>query len=588
MRGQAQAGRFTFLICFFPMFFFTKLKRIFRRRGFGRSGEIFPDEIFLDSSNLPDFNRYQFEGRLEQPISRRVLVYLGLFLAVIFAVFLGKVWSLQIIHGEELNSRSRLNSLRHVPIFPNRGVIYDRNNFLLVENSPSAKHPEFADRTYKNISGLAHILGFVSYPKKDSSGFYYNLNSDGRDGVELLFNETLSGSIGVKLIEVDALGEIDSESVIYPPTDGLSLYLSIDQGLTSALHQNIENLAERVGFTGGAGVILDIKTGEVLASTSYPEFDSTILTEGRDDKAISRYREDKAKPFLNRATAGLYTPGSIVKPYVAVGVLEEGVIEPDKNILSTGSISIPNPYDKSKKSVFNDWKAHGYVDMRKALAVSSNVYFFEVGGGFEEQGGLGIERLEKYFRLFGFGESILGDIFSNKSGIIPSPKWKAEAFPDEPWRIGDTYNTSIGQYGFLVTPLQAVRAVAAIGNGGFLVYPTLLRLDGKAGEKVKTGLNPANLAVVREGMREGVISGTASGLYFSDLAVAAKTGTAELDAAKKFVNSWVTGFFPYENPRFAFAVLMEKGPRGNVFGALSVMRSVFEWMQINTPEYLRN
>src|SRR3989344_2210597 len=164
------------------MFFFTKLKRIFRRRGFGRSGEIFPDEIFLDSSNLPDFNRYQFEGRLEQPISRRVLVYLGLFLAVIFAVFLGKVWSLQIIHGEELNSRSRLNSLRHVPIFPNRGVIYDRNNFLLVENSPSAKHPEFADRTYKNISGLAHILGFVTYPKKDSSGFYYNLNSDGRDG----------------------------------------------------------------------------------------------------------------------------------------------------------------------------------------------------------------------------------------------------------------------------------------------------------------------------------------------------------------------------------------------------------------------
>ena len=132
------------------------------------------------------------------------------------------------------------------------------------------------------------------------------------------------------------------------------------------------------------------------------------------------------------------SPGSIVKPYVAIAALEEKVIDPEKEILSTGSISVPNPYDPTRKTVFMDWKAHGLVDMRRAIAVSSNVYFYEVGGGFEGQPGLGIARLNKYFRMFGLGKSVDGGLFDGPAGTVPSPEWKERVFPGDPWRIGDT------------------------------------------------------------------------------------------------------------------------------------------------------
>jgi penicillin-binding protein 2 len=561
----------------------------FKRRRSGRGGEIFVDEILLDSKNLPAFNRYQFEGRLEKPIGRRVIMAVAVLSFGVFLVFISRIFFIQIVHGEDYKERSLANRLREVPIFPNRGVIYDRGGAVLVDNIESTEHPEFSSRIYRLSKGLAHVLGFVSYPKKDQSGYYYKFDSEGRDGVELLFNETLSGRLGVKLIEVDALGRIVSESVIYPPIDGKSIYLSIDKDLNHFLFEQIASLAERVGFTGGGGVIMDVKTGEIIALTSFPEFDSSVLSEGKDEQKIRNYLDSQAKPFLNRVTDGLYTPGSIVKPLVAVGALEEGIIDPNKAILSTGSISLPNPYNPNQKSVFKDWRAHGWVDMRRAIAVSSNIYFYEIGGGFENQAGLGIKKLEKYFRLFGLGAPVPGDIFPNKAGVIPTPQWKTETFADNLWRIGDTYNTAIGQYGFLVTALQMVRAVGAIANNGFLLEPTLLKNTPNrqpVGEWLP--VKAEHFQIVREGMREGVLSGTAAGLYFSDLAVAAKTGTAEIDDSKKFVNSWVTGFFPYEEPRYAFAVVMERGPRGNVYGALSVMNTFLNWLKLNKPEYVNH
>src|SRR3989338_8322697 len=135
---------------------------------------------------------------------------------------------------------------------------------------------------------------------------------------------------------------------------------------------------------------MDVTTGELLALTSYPEYDQNALTAGMDQVSFNRLLNDKRKPFLNRAVGGLYTPGSIIKPIVALGALNENLISPEKEILSTGSISVPNPYDPSKPSVFGDWKAHGYTDMREALAVSSDTYFYAIGAGYEDQRGLGI------------------------------------------------------------------------------------------------------------------------------------------------------------------------------------------------------
>src|SRR3989344_2957847 len=149
---------------------------------------------------------------------------------------------------------------------------------------------------------------------------------------------------------------------------------------------------------------MDVSTGEILALTSYPEYNPGVISSGKDAVAIRKYFSDLQTPLLNRAIAGLYTPGSIVKPYVAIGALEEKVISPEKQILSTGSISIPNPYDPKKPSIFKDWREQGWMNMRLALAYSSNVYFFEIGGGFETQPGLGIERLNSYANMFGFGK----------------------------------------------------------------------------------------------------------------------------------------------------------------------------------------
>ena len=257
-----------------------------------------------------------------------------------------------------------------------------------------------------------------------------------------------------------------------------------------------------------------------------------------------------------------------------------------------GSISLPNPYDASKPTVFKDWKAHGYVDMKKALAVSSDVYFYEVGGGFENQKGLGILNIDKYMKMFGFGQALTSPFFSGAAGNIPTPEWKKENFPTDPdWRVGNTYHTSIGQYGFQVSPIQLVRSVASLANGGTLLDPKIIFGENSLtdGTAVNLNLNQANLKIVRDGMRDGVIKdyGVAKGLNSVDYTVAAKTGTAELGVYKQFVNSWVTGFFPYEDPKYAFVIIMEKGPVTNTTGALSVMRQVLDYMAVNTPEYLK-
>ncbi|KKW11684.1 MAG: Cell division protein ftsi/penicillin-binding protein 2 [Parcubacteria group bacterium GW2011_GWA2_49_9] len=256
--------------------------------------------------------------------------------------------------------------------------------------------------------------------------------------------------------------------------------------------------------------------------------------------------------------------------------------------MSTGSLSVPNPFDPKKPTIFNDWKAHGAVDMRRALAVSSDVYFYEIGGGFEDQKGLGIATIEKYMRMFGFGSVPPGSDMFGEAGVIPNPEWKKANFNGDGWRLGNTYHTAIGQYGFQVTPLQVVRAIAAVANGGKLLEPRLVEEKDVPPAYSVLPIQTSSFQIVREGMRDAVTEGgTAAGLFIPQVAVSAKTGTAELGTRKQFVNSWVVGFFPYEKPRYAFAVIMERGPHDNTVGGLYVMRELLEWMSVYTPEYLR-
>ena len=544
-----------------------------------------PDEIFLDSSNLPNFDTHQFEGRLVSPISGRVIALLSVFFVITLITLVYKTWNLQVVNGSVYASRSENNRLRHTTLFSPRGVIFDRNKKELAWNI-YGEDKEFALRKYTELPGFSHILGYVKYPAKDSSGFYYNENYVGKTGIENFFNSDLSGENGQKIIETNALGKIQSENVNRPPKNGDNILLTVDEQLQNKLFESISGLVQRAVFSGGAGVIMDVHNGEILALSSYPEYSSQIMSDGADGSAIKAYLEDKNRPFLNRVIDGLYTPGSIVKPFVALGALTEKIISPYDTIFSGGKIIIPNIYDPSKPSVFTEIRAHGFVDMRKAIAESSNVYFYEVGGGFENQKGLGIANIEKYVRMFGFGSDFPEGFFSGKSGVVPSPEWKKETFKnDSIWRLGDTYNTAIGQYGFQATPIQVVRAVSAIANGGTLVNPSII-LNYPNTEVKPINIKTEDFQVVREGMRGAVQYGTAVGLNIPQVEVAAKTGTAELGTAKKFVNSWAIGFFPYKNPKYAFAVLMERGPSANLIGGLFVMRELLDWMSLNTPQYL--
>jgi len=551
-----------------------------------RGSEIDPDEIFLDSSNLPHFDTNQFEGRMEKPLSQRTFLFVSITFLLVGFVFLGKLWALQVTNGDSFGIKSENNSLKHTVIFANRGLVLDRNGEQLAYNGLNPDG-DFSLRHYANTEGLSHLVGYIKYPSLDSSGFYYDDKYHGKSGVESSYDEHLSGRNGLKIIEIDALGNLQSESVLDPPKDGKNVKLAVDSKLNEKFFNFIKQTAQDRGFRGGAGAIMDIKTGELLSLTSYPEFSSEILTQGKDKTAINGFIEDKNNPFINRAVSGLYTPGSIIKPFIATGVLEENIINPLKQILSTGSISIPNPYDRTKSSIFKDWKAHGWVDLRHALAVSSDVYFYAVGGGFEDQQGLGISKINDYIKTFGFGFETGIDIEGEVVGNVPNPEWKEKTFEDGNWRLGDTYNSSIGQYGFQITVIQSVRAVASIANGGYLLAPTVRQLEkDEEIEYNKLPFDGDNLQIIREGMRLAVTEGTASGLNIQGLEIAAKTGTAELGVAKNFVNSWSIGYFPYKNPRYAFAVVMESGSSSNTIGATFVIRQLFDWMKINTPQYL--
>ncbi|MEI6346035.1 MAG: penicillin-binding transpeptidase domain-containing protein [bacterium] len=561
----------------------SKQRRISRRISQGR--EVFPDEIFLDSKNLSELDTQQFEGRIERPIPTGTLFFLAIFFALIGVAYTARAYQLQVSQGATYLAKSENNRLRKTTVFAERGAITDRNGTALAWNVSNPNNTDFALRQYVDSQAFSHLLGYVKYPSKDTSGYYYSKRYDAKGGVEAYYDDLLSGENGVKLSETNAMGKVQSENTIRPPQAGLPLALSIDADIQKHMYEAVKSLVETANYKGGAAGLLDVKTGEIIAVTNYPSFSSNVLTEGKDSKQINALFKDPDNPFLDRFVDGLYAPGSTVKPFLAIAALQEKIIEPSKQILSTGSISLQNIYDSTQQTVFRDWRAHGWTDMRTAIAVSSDVYFYEVGGGYKEQKGLGITNIEKYMRLFGFGESVQAGSLTSKNGVVPNPEWKRENFDDEVWTIGDTYHTAIGQYGTLVAPIQLLVGVATIANDGVVPNVTLLK-DGTAGNNTFKHLDvsPETFRVVKEGMRMTVTMGTSMILNIPGIEVAGKSGSAEIGAQKKFTNSWFSGYFPYKSPRYAFVFVMEKGPVTNTVGATTAASQFFKWLVEKRPE----
>jgi len=201
-----------------------------------KKDEIAPDEIFLDSSNVPAFDTYQFEGRIETPIRRRSLVALGVFFILIGLVIAAQAWRLQIAQGEAYALLSEKNRLEHYPIFPERGLVYDRNGVSLAWNVEN-KGDLFSLRGYLDDPGLSHVLGYINYPKRDTHNIFYQMEIIGQTGAEKIFNTLLAGKSGVQIIETNAMQEVESASVIELPRGGEAVTLSIDAKVQTKLYE---------------------------------------------------------------------------------------------------------------------------------------------------------------------------------------------------------------------------------------------------------------------------------------------------------------------------------------------------------------
>jgi len=597
--------------------------------------------------------RFQF-GRLR---------FLRVLVLVCFFVLAWRLFSLQILAGESYRQEAEGNRIRIFGISAPRGIIYDRDDNLLVRNIPSfqavfvpadlpkaeeerialiAELSEILDqdpsviyevftsadqasreaeilmrnlardralildtklsslpginllkvptREYLGGDLLSHILGYTGkispteyQERKDKN--YFLTDQIGKQGVESSYEEELRGKSGREIVEVDSRGRIEKILGLQSPQSGKSLKLALDLELQKKLYEEMMLALDQSDSEKGSAIALDPETGRILALVSIPVYNNNLFAQGISQSDFNKLTEDPNKPLFHRPLSGEYPPGSTIKPLIAVAALEENVIGPGSSFNCSGSLV----YYGWAGTVwhFPDWKAHGPTNVRKAIAESCDVFFYIVGGGSEAHGisGLGIARIKDWARYFGL-DSVLGvDLPGEASGLIPDLKWKQEV-KGEDWYIGDTYHAAIGQGDILTTPLQITTYVASIANRGILYRPKIgyKIIDELTGmeREIKPEIirrdfvEPGNLKIVRQGMREAVIYGSARGLASLPIEVAGKTGTAQFAAQGDRTHAWFTCFAPFERPEIVLTVLIEGGGDGDKV-AVPVAENVLNW-----------
>ena len=447
---------------------------------------------------------------------------------------------------------------------------------------------ETYSRLYRYPRAAVHTLGFVGKVSLRNLEVQPGLSLEelvGKSGIEASYDSLLRGRVGKKIIEVDAVGSETRFRLVEESQAGRKLGLTLDGALQEKIYELLEHYIE--GKKGASVVALDPRNGAVRALLSYPSFDGNLFGSALSQKEFEKIIADPLRPLFPRAIAGDFPSGSTIKPLIAAAALEEKIIDPQKQIYDEGFIEIQNPYNPNERAVFHDWKKHGWVDFYDALAQSANVYFYMIGGGYKDQRGLGIEKIKHYATLFGLGTRLGIDIPGEKEGLIPDPRVKAVLEPKDPtWRVGDTYNVSIGQGGVKVTPLQMTALTSAISNGGKLYKPYILQkiFDGGNDEKVsgvgvpqiihEGMVSEATLKEVVKGMRQTVTEGTAWRLSQLPVKSAAKTGTAQ--AGSGLPHAWVTAFAPVDDPEIAITVMVEHAGEGSTV-AVPIMYEILRW-----------
>lgn len=497
-------------------------------------------------------------------------------------------------------------------------IAYD----LTIEQVAKFKNLNFDDieivrdfsRKYGINGAFSHILGYVGVVSVDdlkkNNDLFVN-DFTGKSGLEFFYDNELRGSSGEIIDYRNAKNESFGQKKSIPAKKGNNLYLTIDSDLQNFFHLRLKSQLDYLGRTSGAGIIINPSNGEILSLVSLPSFNNNKIT--------SNLLVDPAKPLFNRVVSGLYSPASTIKPLVAIAALNEKVITPTKEIFSPGYLDIPNPYNPDKPSRFLDWKPQGWVNMYSAIARSSDVYFYILGGGFPSQfshsgiwngdeniGGLGIQRLRNYWEKFGLNSKTGIDLPGEKSGFIPNAEEK-EKRTDTPWRLGDTYNVSIGQGDLVVTPIELINYISSIAAGGKAFQPTLLKKVESENGNVTKEYNPkiifdnSYLADFIAEAQKGMIDtskksyGTANMLSDLPFVVASKTGSAQIELNTK-INAFYVGYNLTLNnaeqnqsrndaensipQQIAVLVLIENAREGSM-NAVPVAKDVFKWYYEN-------
>lgn len=434
------------------------------------------------------------------------------------------------------------------------------------------------------ISSFIGYMGAISPDQLDqfTQDGYGPDDHVGAAGIEQAYEKDLRGVPGKRSYEVEASGQEVAELRRQDAQPGNNLVLSIDLNLQRDVMQILQE-GLRNG-PGGAAIVMDPRNGEILAMASTPTFDANVINDpSRGDELQQLLNDQTDTPMFPRAYAGQYPPGSVFKLVTGSAALQEGVANRDTVIDSKGVMYVDSDEYPGVRQAFNDNAAYGPQTFFQGIADSSNIYFFWLGGGYAEGNttifpGLGVDRLAKYARAYGYGSRTGLDISGEQDGTIPDPTWK-QFQKGQPWFKGDTYNMAIGQGDVLATPLQVANTTNVIANGGTFYQPHLARQEvDSAGNVVKdfsatppsrpVPVDANNLAVMRQAMEWSFEGPWLKWFKIPNLRVGGKTGTAEYpgptDANGNLpTHGWFTGFAPADDPQITVTVFVEAGSGTN-------------------------
>ncbi len=562
-------------------------------------------------------------------------------------------WFIQIVRGDYYFSLSENNRIRAVKITAPRGYVLDRNGATLVENEPAytlhlyrreakdleasidfavgllglprdevaarvergrrepefvpipvaenlgieevaaiearaIEHPEFAitvsqRRLYKHGGAAAHALGYLAEATpeqiKAASGVYQVGDWIGQKGVESAYQGLLAGSNGERRVIVDSHGREVAEANRLEARPGQNLFLTLDLRLQEIAE---EYFRERVGTV----VAMDPRTGEILALVSSPSYDPNWFTRRVTSAEWTGLIENPDRPLQNRTIQNMYSPGSVFKVFIAYGALARGLVDPEARIFCPGHAMYYGREFRCHKR-----GGHGWVDLREAIKVSCDVYFYALGRRLE------IDRIGEIATSFGFGQPTGVDLAFEKSGLVPSEEW-AKTKRGARWYPSETISVSIGQGPLLVTSMQVARALSGLLEDGRLPTPHLFysSQDPRTGEQLRykaefrqaTPLEKDKLQIVKDGMWAVVNEpgGTAYGSRVAGLEMGGKTGTVQVvgrdtairagaDRARLQDHAWFTGFGPVDDPQMVVVVFVEHGGHGNL-AAAPLAKALFE------------